>query len=216
MEVNEAINEYYNLKKNYKSGNIKKCIICGEEGGSIFKAELIDDVRHLIAKCGNKSKPCKLNIDIAVGNILYLDEYLKELKGDINNCKLKIITYKYNLIYGYITKDDAIKLYDKYDKEIKNLLNLYDNFLEFYNSKYNNNELKKDIQKLESNIQTYIADLKELVIQSKYKEAIELYLTSIKTDNNELHDKKNDLIYGILDGSKNEFIIENEVIHFET
>ena len=91
----DAVNEYYDLKQQYRVGKEKdiqtfletnekmswrekrnlfkslnyKCINCRRYVGSIFKTNIINEDRHLIAKCGDHSNPCPLNIEINLGTI---------------------------------------------------------------------------------------------------------------------------------------------------
>ena len=113
--LNEAINNYYKLKESYESKisqskskiinnpqlskkekeqkfkNLKKlCINCKQEGGSIFTNK--DGI--LKVKCGNTSKPCKLDIEIEKGKYKLADDLIDELLIQINKFKDDIIKIK--------------------------------------------------------------------------------------------------------------------------
>ena len=131
---------YYDYKQQYKEANeiikrrimptksnaerrkeyLKKkpqCINCKRHVGTIFATELRtmltdDDFRRtLIAKCGDKTAPCNLDIQISLPYIVLFDDVISPTTESINNYKSRIIQIKNDVMFGYMTEDEAIKRY---------------------------------------------------------------------------------------------------------
>ena len=138
MSVETAINNYYLLKKKYyskynsnKSKIIKsdastkekrirlskyqnKCINCKRPVGSIFTK----NNNILIAKCGDETSPCKLDIQINVGLYNNLNTIYKTIQNDIELAKKIIINIKLKLLYNIETEEsietEFIDMKEKY------------------------------------------------------------------------------------------------------
>ncbi len=132
--VDDQINEFYKLKHNYEikiqdqKNNILKnekltltdkknkyrrltanCVNCARKVGTIFE---IKDNR-LTAICGDKTRPCKLNINIHRGAYINLEELMDVFQTGVNDLKEEIITVKLDLLFGY---DKEIHVLDKFNK----------------------------------------------------------------------------------------------------
>ena len=161
----DAINEYYDLKQQYRVSKEKeiqtfletndkmswrekrnlfkslnyKCINCRRYVGSIFKTTMVEQDRHLIAKCGDHSNPCPLNIEINIGTILSYEYALQIDKEVILDYKKDIIKDKNNLMFGYISSKTAIDRFDKLKAEMVSSIELYEDA----NKQYLNIKKKK-------------------------------------------------------------------------
>lgn len=132
--VDDQINEFYKLKHNYEikiqdqKNNILKnekltltdkknkyrrltanCVNCARKVGTIFE---IKDNR-LTAICGDKTRPCKLNINIHRGAYINLEELMDVFQTGVNDLKEEIITVKLDLLFGY---DKETQVLDKFNK----------------------------------------------------------------------------------------------------
>jgi hypothetical protein len=93
------------------------CVNCGRNVGTIFATEFRtslteDDFRRtLIAKCGDKTSPCILDIQISMPFMTLFDETIDPTKESINNYKKRIIRIKNEVMFGYTPEEDAIKRY---------------------------------------------------------------------------------------------------------
>ena len=117
-ELEETLNKYYNLKSSYetkkteKKKEIKKlglskkemrdmyrkftpkCISCNRAVGSLFETKTDKlKVNTLIAKCGDNSQPCQLDIEIKTGDIMSLIKEKREQEEEIENIMNQIIIH---------------------------------------------------------------------------------------------------------------------------
>ena len=132
--VDDQINEFYKLKHNYEikiqdqKNNILKndkltltdkknkyrrltanCVNCARKVGTIFESK----ANRLTAICGDKTRPCKLNINIHRGAYINLEELMDVFQTGVNDLKEEIITVKLDLLFGY---DKETQVLDKFNK----------------------------------------------------------------------------------------------------
>ena len=174
-KVNDAINEYYKLKMKYETELFKnkkkiinktqlslnekrrefakikpKCINCNRPGGTIFSTTFDEkaDSRELKAICGVRTQPCNLNITILVGKFELFPIILNEMSQEIKDEKTKIINNKNRNIFGYITSQQTLKLFDYLKEQVTDATTLYMSYLEEYldivENKQKNNDLRRD------------------------------------------------------------------------
>ena len=144
----EALNNYYRLKYNYESSldkekntiiqnnnlswkekrseykNYKpKCINCKRPVGTLFTRNYDDKeyTRILKAMCGDLQNPCNLNITLNIGYIDTIQNIIKGDEKDRDQAKISIIKDKNNLLFGYITTEEALQNFDKLKKEITDI-----------------------------------------------------------------------------------------------
>lgn len=174
-KINDAINEYYKLKMKYEADLSKnkkkiinnthlslkekrrefaqlkpKCINCKRPGGTIFSTtfDKTANSRELKAICGIRAQPCNLNITILVGNFELFPATLDDLSSQIKDEKTKIINNKNRNIFGYITADQTVPLFEQLKEQVSDTTTLYMSYLEEYldivDNKQKNNDLKRD------------------------------------------------------------------------
>ena len=144
LTVIEAINEFYRLKDKYETGyNTKyvlpivksdipnkakrvlfsklpkpECINCKRNVGTIFtiKNDTKEDVRNFIAKCGDLTEPCPLEIQInySVRDQLY-NSIIDESKS-IEAIKLEIIKEKNKALFF---NKDVVSAFEKLTSDLK-------------------------------------------------------------------------------------------------
>lgn len=102
----------------YRKLKVKvKCINCNKSGGTIFSS----NQGLLTAVCGNKESPCDLNIEISkdtfdnIRNISYTNN------NKIYKLKLKIISAKLDYLFGYISQEKTVELFDPLRAELAKL-----------------------------------------------------------------------------------------------
>ena len=125
-DVIQKMEEYYRLKTEYetKTNNYKeklkppKCIFCKKNGGTIFKTEVIQEDRILIAYCNVNPDSCKTRINIHTGKIeLYIDK-LRDYQDKIKELKKNVILYKNDLLFGYISSSKIVERFNNIKTQI--------------------------------------------------------------------------------------------------
>lgn len=185
----KALNTYYKLKQKYedkyyeqkkkimrkedKSWKEKRrefsrlnpaCINCNRPVKTNFYVT-VDDVKNrtLHALCGDSKDPCSLKIEINVGHTIGVDEEIKESKQKINEGKKQIIMDKNNLIFDYISTDEAVNNFDKIKEEIHEYTNMYESQVSVYNSVAENEDRHRELTELVGGFNESIKVLKESV-----------------------------------------------------
>jgi hypothetical protein len=184
-EYIEALNTYYKLKTAYENAYNKdknkiikikdlswkekriefsklkpKCINCKRAVGSLFYTTQDKGERTLVAKCGDKSTPCPLNIVISLGYILHLDKELVNDEQTITNEKREIIADKNDLLFGYITSKEAVEKFESIKESYATTSTNYEFLLNVYNDIVDNKEKKEELKKEELELQVMIGNIK--------------------------------------------------------
>lgn len=221
-EYMDALNTYYKLKNEYQSNLDKdkkkiikmkdlslkekriefsklkpKCINCKRPVGTIFTTLHEDENRTLIAKCGDKTNPCPLNIAINLGYIVNLHDQLQSDEEHISEIKKQIIIDKNDLLFGYmssreaVAKFDAIK--DSFSSEITNYEYSLQLFMNIVDNKEKNEELKKEqleLQIMIDNVKKMISDFDKTRNVDFIKDAVEIYVKNMSPMLEEFSKKK--------------------------
>jgi hypothetical protein len=184
-EYIEALNTYYKLKTAYENAYNKdknkiikikdlswkekriefsklkpKCINCKRAVGSLFYTTQDKGERTLVAKCGDKSNPCPLNIVINLGYIVNLDKELAKDEQTITDEKREIIADKNDLLFGYITSKEAVEKFESIKESYATTSTNYEFFLSVYNDIVDNKEKKEELKKEELELQVMIGNIK--------------------------------------------------------
>ena len=216
----DAINEYYDLKQQYKVSKDKeiqtflekneklswrekrnlfkslnyKCINCKRYVGSIFKTTVnVNTDRQLIAKCGDKSNPCPLQIEIDLGITWSYIAALDVHKEQITDEKINIIKDKNNLLFGYISSKTAIAEFDKFKKELASNIEIYEDTNKSYLEITNNIEQKEKIVQLQQEIYIIINTIKVYIKQYESSNNPALINDAVKLYTEELIEKIKEL-----------------------
>lgn len=177
ITFNEALNNYYQFKTLYESSYNKekrdiinnkklswnekrsefqklkkKCINCKRPVGTIFSRNFNDDgytgFTTLSAVCGDRVKPCKLNINLKTDSVDSLENNVKTLDDSIKENKNLIIQKKNELLFGYITAEKAIDTFEEYKKILNETYDLKNYFLEILISRTDNEDKKRELKEL--------------------------------------------------------------------
>ena len=177
ISFNEALNNYYQFKTLYETSYNKekrdiinnkklswnekrsefqklkkKCINCKRPVGTIFSRNFNDDgysgFTTLSAVCGDRVKPCKLNINLKIDKVDSLENNIKILDDSIKENKNIIIQKKNELLFGYITDEKAIDTFEEYKNILNETYDLKNYFLEILINRTDNEEKKKELKAL--------------------------------------------------------------------
>ena len=151
----DALNEYYGHKQRYdekydeqknaikKSDTLtmqqkrakimqikrnRKCVACGQSGGTHFTNE----GGVLRAQCGNRSQPCSLRIEIVKGKFMSLEELANASLRNVDVLKDHIIKTKLDLLFSYLTEEEALRKFETDRAALDQALDLYAGFRQKY------------------------------------------------------------------------------------
>jgi len=111
----DSLNRYYSLKQEDNEKDNSKCVICHQNGSTIFSIE-VDKNRKLKINCNNANS-CSLEIIIPPFSLLTKELSLHyEMIETLQN---KIIQIKNELIFGYATEEETVDTF----RELKGRLN---------------------------------------------------------------------------------------------
>ena len=221
ITISKEILKYYKLKQNYEKKRDKqkekllkneeglslkerrtqyrklkvkvKCINCNKSGGTIFSS----NQGVLTAVCGNKESPCDLNIEISkdtfdnIRNISYTNN------SKIYKLKLKIISAKLDYLFGYISQEKTVELFDPLRAELAKLTAYQLEVDKQYTLAVNNPNkealIREDVLKLELEInrlkkigKAYLENESQALVQTM----VENYMTIILPLNENIKAKK--------------------------
>jgi hypothetical protein len=175
-EISDAINGFYNLKGKYerdfqnkylkdiiknKGGLSKrekrvaysklpkpKCVNCKRNVGTIFNIiyDATTDMKKFIAKCGDISDPCPLDINFEMGTVETYNNMILEQETLINDYKKTIITAKNDLLFGYLHENEASSIFETTANKLKDATNTLGFFVE-KNILVNSNPAKREVLK---------------------------------------------------------------------
>lgn len=210
-EFNEAIIEYYKLKKRYEDSidKLKKqilnqpisnrakrkaflelnpqCVICKQPGGTNFSSTYNSSKtsRELKAKCNSKTQ-CKLNINILVGNYHRLDTTTYDLKHDLEEDKKEVIKTKNNQLFGLQRVDDTLDVFNKLKADITDSTDLYITYVDELNDKINNKEQNEDLSRNQEIFYDIVNNIKFLVNEYNNTNNVQFINDLINTYKNQL------------------------------
>jgi hypothetical protein len=142
--------------------------------------------RKLLAVCGDRADPCPLNIIINLGDTTTYINDSYELEKEIMELKNRIIKEKNDLIFGYISSEDAVKSFEDIKDELNLTISSYEltleNFMAIVDNKIKNDKISKEKIAVYEDIQT----IKDLISQynrnsntNLIHDAIEIYVEKL-------------------------------------
>uniref|UniRef100_A0A6C0EZF1 Uncharacterized protein n=1 Tax=viral metagenome TaxID=1070528 RepID=A0A6C0EZF1_9ZZZZ len=185
----KALNTYYKLKNQYDENhqkdihkiiNIKglswkekrdefqkmkrKCINCRRPVGTIFtnKAKALED-KHLLAMCGDRNNPCPLNFDINTSYVAIMTDFINDDEHEISEYKKQIIVDKNDLLFGYITAEQAVAKFDSVKESIVNRIKNYEFEMQQYLSVVDNPIKQELLKKMQTEINANIYEMKTMM-----------------------------------------------------
>jgi hypothetical protein len=211
ITFNEALNNYYEFKTLYENSYNKekrdiinnkklswnekrskfqklkpKCINCKRPVGTLFSRKFTSDnsreFKTLSAVCGDRVKPCKLNINLKLDNVETLEENIKDLDNSIQEDKNEIIKKKNELLFGYITTENAINNFEAFKNDLNDLYELKNFFLELLISKTDNEEKKKELKQLLTEFYVIIKNIGQDIKDANADNNIQLVEDTIRNN----------------------------------
>ena len=210
ISFNEALNNYYEFKTIYETSYNKekrdiinnkklswnekrnnfqklkpKCINCKRPVGTFFSRKLTDDknggFKTLLAICGDRVSPCKLNINIKLDIVKSLENNIKEFDYNIKEYKKKIIQKKNELLFGYITPETAVNTFDEYKIILNETYELQKFFIELLN-KTDNEEKKEELNELLIEYYSIIKNIKQNIKDANIDNNIQLIEDTVRNN----------------------------------
>lgn len=183
-----AIDSYYNLKnkyeknllnekrkifkninltkkeKKYKINQIKKCINCKKNGGTIFT----NKKNILKAKCGSIGEKCDLNIEIKKGTYYNVNDLFIKYNKQFKNLIENILKLKLDYVFRYKDEDEINENFSTLKKNIKNLEENLNKIKEIYMNIINNENNKHKINLYNEKL---VEEIKEInYLNNKFNE----------------------------------------------
>ena len=206
-DVNEAINEFYQLKQKYdktlkilKDKIIKnpaldskqkrekylllkpKCVKCKKPVGTMFSVTK-DDLRAVCGatqKPGSGFKPCSLNIKIEKGQSKNLADFVPHLYDEKTKLMDDIIKIKLDLLFNNITESEAVSKFEKVRSIYAVASESYDKYLTMLINVTQLLDKKEEIDVTDLQIYEIKKQMKELLeTTNSTKEAVELYINKL-------------------------------------
>ena len=115
--MNEEIDEFYMLKKNYMNKKTNRCINCNRNVGTNFKVEYFKDKRVLKIECGSIDDPCDLKKEVIVVKNFNRKDYMNELDIKKKELEDSILKLKNKLLYELISEKEYNVEYEKINSE---------------------------------------------------------------------------------------------------
>lgn len=185
----EKQNEYAKIKH--------KCINCKRPVESIFSTKVNNSERQYIALCGDRKNPCPLNIKINLGVILNITDDIHDDEKKIKEFNREIILDKNDLLFGYISTQNAVEKFDKLKEEVADATKIYEFTLQEYLKIADNDEKKESLKKLQLEFYSNLDNFNSMIQQYKntqnttfITDAVELYVTTMQPRINEILKKK--------------------------
>jgi len=211
ITFNEALNNYYEFKTLYETSYNKekrdiinnkklswnekrskfqklkpKCINCKRPVGTLFSRKFTSDnsreFKTLLAVCGDKVKPCKLNINLKLENVETLEDNIKVLDNSIQEDKNIIIKKKNELLFGYITTENAVNTFETLKTYLNDSYELKNFFLELLISKTDNEDKKKELTQLLSEYYVIIKNISQDIKDANADNNIQLIEDTIRNN----------------------------------
>jgi hypothetical protein len=188
-DFNDALNNFYKLKASYESSfekekhdlimnknlsfkekkkefkNYKaKCINCKRPVGTLFSRKYNNEFNNVLkCICGDFQNPCNLNITLDIGFFETIPNVIKVDEKDINLLKLDLIKDKNNLLFEYITTDNALKNFDLIKKEIISISSTLEIAQELWLNITNNTFKKKELKKKQEECYIIVDNIKKIL-----------------------------------------------------
>jgi hypothetical protein len=227
----EALNAYFRLKSLYESktynarkneydklvekktpkrrikkllSEIKKtCVNCQQPNGTIFELKTTENGRIYSAICGNRKKPCNLDIQLSTGQYMNIWTSIDTSKYFLQEYKEKIIKHKLDVLFNYINETDAATQFKTDLEEYYATKELYEHAIQKYETLYHNPETREQIkeksnilfnnlEKMDKMIQEYKSETSSEAGRSQIlKDAMNVYFREIMDLVKQIYSLKN-------------------------
>jgi hypothetical protein len=227
----EALQIYFKLKRKYedKSRDLKKteyrklldkntpkkkiqrlladvkipCVNCRQPNGTLFELKSDpEDKRVYSAICGNRKKPCNLNIQLSTGQYQNVWESIDLTRDFLQEYKEKIIKHKLDVLFNYISEDNAASRFKTDLEEYYATKELHEHAVQRYEMLYHNPETREKIRDKSNTLFDKLEQMDKLIQEYKdtglrsgatsaiLKDAMNVYFREIRDLSNEIYGLK--------------------------
>jgi hypothetical protein len=107
--------EVQKLRMKIKNRKLE-CVGCGGNVGTQF----YEKNRHLIARCGSRTNPCNLDVNIKMGTYLNVYEIIRKLFKTIETYKAEIIKIRMDHFFDFVNEETTIQKFQETRQSLKN------------------------------------------------------------------------------------------------
>jgi hypothetical protein len=188
-KVYDALDTYYRLKAKYDESIEKerhrimklpelswkekrtqykkykpKCVNCSRQVGTLFSVKKDKEGDKIaLALCGDREKPCPLNININLGDVINLSDDVEMDQKEISEYKKEIIIDKNNLLFGYINSSEAVEKFDRIKESMTQLIRISEHYLQMYMGIVENPSRIEMKQKVQTEVYENIKNMKKMI-----------------------------------------------------
>ncbi len=148
-----------------------RCVNCKRNVGTFFSIKYVpseidesESYREFIAKCGDSSEPCPLDINLKVYKVVTFEKKMSKIEETINKLKKEIIYEKNKMVFGYKTIEESSEYFSELTTELESNVEYYNSILQTYIKKVEDPERVNELKKL---IITYGANIEQIKITIK-------------------------------------------------
>jgi len=218
VDYMQALHEYFKMKEKYdtdvrkqkrdlydklrqKNTPIRKikqmiseiqtpCVNCKQPNGTLFDLKSTETGRIYSAICGNRRKPCNLNIQLSTGQYLNIWTSIETTKDFLQEYKEKIIKHKLDVLFNYINETNAASRFKTDLEEYYATKELYEHAVQRYETMYHNPETREKIREKSNTLFDSIEKMDKMVQEYKasptddsqiLKDAMSIYFGEIAT-----------------------------------
>lgn len=228
--VDESLNEYFRMKSAYEEKFYKQkkriferseskkqakkeilkirapCVKCKRPVGTVFSLKS----GKYTAKCGDVQNPCKLDIQIYVGESnMRLDYILNIFHEDNEEIKNTIIEQKLDTLFNYTSEEDSIKSFKKELEAFTSNGKTFKKLLDKKNELFFNVDKKKLIEKkngeifrINERIQMLIKEYEKTQNKEILKQAVQMQVKELSPEIRNLRVLKNETMEILKDESE--------------
>jgi hypothetical protein len=175
------------------------CVNCKQPNGTLFDLKSTETGRIYSAICGNRRKPCNLNIQLSTGQYLNIWTSIETTKDFLQEYKEKIIKHKLDVLFNYINETNAASRFKTDLEEYYATKELYEHAVQRYETMYHNPETREKIGEKTNTLFDSIERMDKLVQEYKasatadsqiLKDAMSIYFGEIATITKQVYQLK--------------------------
>lgn len=211
IDYYEALHQYFKMKNDYetklakarkaaytkakenglgKAGRAKqvskiqpKCIKCMRYVGSIFAVKN----NHYIARCGDATNPCSLNIKLYRGNCWATEHSMRDVQDSIHDIQENVISTKLSAIFKYKSDSNSVAEFNALMEEHNEFKSFYMLMKDVYDKQTTDPEREQRIQRKTEQIHKIISSIKALIRQYEEEGNSILLQTAVRMQVEELN-----------------------------
>jgi len=158
------------------------CVNCKQPNGTIFDLKSTENGRIYSAICGNRRKPCNLNIQLSTGQYMNIWMSIETAKDFLQEYKEKIIKHKLDVLFNYINETEAATQFKTDLEEYYATKELYEHAIQRYETLYHNPETREQIREKSNTLFDTLERMDKMIQQYTSAAASEAGRTQILKD----------------------------------